>query len=313
MSDVQYSIKAVAQKTGLSTHVLRVWEKRYGAVTPVRTGSNRRVYTDHEVERFMLLRRATQAGHSISHIARLSDDSLRELTAPQAFLKSRPEAAADKAQAIGQSHLPRCIDAIQKLDHQALEQVLTEAMIDMGHQALLTHLISPLTNEVGELWRDGTLTVAHEHFASATIRTFLWNASRPYAIPETAPNLIVATPSGQLHELGAVIVAALARNQGWRVTYLGTSLPAAEIAGAARQNGARAVLLSVVYPEDDPNLPAELANLRRFLAADTALFVGGRAAGFYREALDAADAKVITTLEELYPALEELRGKRNNP
>ena len=75
---------------------------------------------------------------------------------------------------------------------------------------------------------------------------------------ENAPVLVVATPSGQLHELGALLVGAAAANLGWHVTYLGASLPAAEIAGAALQNRARAVALSLVYPEDDPTLEDEL-------------------------------------------------------
>ena len=77
--------------------------------------------------------------------------------------------------------------------------------------------------------------------------------------------LVVATPAGQIHELGALLVGAAAANLGWHVTYLGASLPAAEIAGAARQNRARAVALSLVYPEDDPRLEGELTRLRESL------------------------------------------------
>ena len=84
-------------------------------------------------------------------------------------------------------------------------------------------------------------------------------------MPANAPRIIVATPAGQLHELGAVIVKDAAAQIGWHTTYLGASLPAAEIAGAAVQNRAVVVALSIVYPEDDPDLPQELISLRRFL------------------------------------------------
>ena len=59
-----------------------------------------------------------------------------------------------------------------------------------------------------------------------------------------------------------------AANLGWQVTYLGASLPAAEIAGAAQQRRARAVALSLVYPEDDPRLAGELTRLRESLPAE---------------------------------------------
>src|SRR3954453_16918076 len=86
--------------------------------------------------------------------------------------------------------------------------------------------------------------------------------------------LVVATPNGQLHELGALLASAAASNLGWLVTYLGASLPAAEIAGAARQNQARAVALSLVYPEDDQKLEGELFRLRESLPAEVTLLVG---------------------------------------
>ena len=48
-------MKMVSQRTGLSAHVLRVWERRYEAVTPDRTGTNRRLYSEEEVHRLELM------------------------------------------------------------------------------------------------------------------------------------------------------------------------------------------------------------------------------------------------------------------
>lgn len=319
MSDVFHSIKAVAQQTGLSSHVIRVWEKRYGAVRPVRTDSNRRVYSSEEVKRLILLRQATQLGHSIGNIARLSSESLTELLENQPTITSNPTTrsfgndATVSAASDGPSKdrlVEKCLDHIRNLDNQAFEGTLNEAMVSMGHQGLLLGLIAPLTQAIGEEWRHGTLKVAHEHFASAIIRTFLWNASRPFVASESAPNLIVATPAGQHHEVGAVMVAAVARNQGWRVTYLGTCLPAAEIAGAAIQNGAKAVLLSIVYPEDDSGLPSELRSLRKLLPKDIQILVGGRASKGYRDALEEIGAVLLSDLQTLYPALDSVRSRR---
>ena len=127
--------------------------------------------------------------------------------------------------------------------------------------------------------------------------------------------LVVATPAGQIHELGALLVGAAAANVGWHVTYLGASLPAAEIAGAARQNRARAVALSLVYPEDDPRLEGELTRLHDSLPAEVTLLVGGRAMPAYRAALEKIDATPLEDLTHLCATLDELRkpaehGKR---
>jgi methylmalonyl-CoA mutase cobalamin-binding subunit len=140
------------------------------------------------------------------------------------------------------------------------------------------------------------------------MRTFLTNLARPFGGSQTSPGLIVATPVGQLHELGALLVAGLAANLGWQVTYLGASLPAAEIAGAARQKQARAVALSLVYPEDDSALEGELRTLRDLLPAEVALLVGGRALPAYRATLESLGATLIEELAQVGSALDELRS-----
>ena len=82
--------KRVARRTGLSAHVIRIWEKRYGAVQPERTGTNRRLYSEEQIERLSLLREITRAGHSIGPVAKLPTEKLRKLAA---------EASRDNGQA----------------------------------------------------------------------------------------------------------------------------------------------------------------------------------------------------------------------
>jgi len=179
----------------------------------------------------------------------------------------------------------------------------------------LQRVVAPLAQRIGDLWRDGSITAAHEHFASAVIRIFLGHAAKPFAGIESSPVLVVATPAGQIHELGALLVGAAAANLGWHVIYLGASLPAAEIAGAARQNQARAVALSLVYPEDDPRLEGELTRLHESLPAEVTLLVGGRAMPAYRGALQSIGALQVSDLSQLFSVLDSLRkpsdkGKR---
>jgi methanogenic corrinoid protein MtbC1 len=164
-----------------------------------------------------------------------------------------------------------------------------------------------LAQTVGDYWREGKITAAHEHFASGYIRTFLTNLAKPFGGNEGGPALVVATPAGQLHELGALLAGALAANLGWQVTSLGASLPATEIACAARQKQARAVALSLVYPEDDASLPDELTMLREALPAETALIVGGRAMPAYRDLLERLGAVLTEDLAQFGLALDRLR------
>jgi DNA-binding transcriptional MerR regulator len=227
-----HPIRVVARKTGLTAHVIRVWEKRYAAVSPERTQTNRRCYADTDVERLHLLRRATLTGHSIGQIARLPTERLRALVAADAMIPpmSPKTISSALAESTSQVLLEACFAAIAKLDSAGLEETLTRAAVIFSQPVLIEQVIVPLMHRIGDLWRDGKLRVAHEHLTSAVVRTVLGRLSRSFTPSPSAPSLVVTTPAGQLHELGALSVAATAASDGWHVTYLGPSLPAEEIA-----------------------------------------------------------------------------------
>lgn len=305
MPEVQHSIKVAARRCGLSTHVIRVWEKRYDAVSPDRTDTNRRLYSEDEIERLTLLRAATQAGHSISNVARVPTEKLRKLLA-QSSPAPALTATTRKSTSVA-TLVEAAVNEVRNLNSTGLEELFARAATVHGQHGLLENVIAPLAVKVGDLWRDGLITAAHEHFVSAVIRNFLVRNSKPYGLNGNTPTVVVGTPAGQLHEIGAVMAAAAANDMGWRVVYLGTSLPATEIAGAAIQHQARAVALSIVFPGDDPNLPGELESLHKLLPEQTKLIVGGRAAESYQSTLQRLGATAVTDLHGLYKVLERLR------
>lgn len=307
MSSSHHAINAVVRRTGLSAHVIRIWEKRYGAVEPERTATNRRLYSDEQIERLLLLREITQAGQSIGYVAQLPTEQLKQLAAGEFARENQPARGAATSTPASNAFLEDCLTAVKTLDGRGLEQSLKQAETALGAQGMLQRVAAPLAQTIGTLWRDGTISAAHEHFASAVLRTHLAHAARPFAATANEPVIIVATPAGQLHELGALLVAALAANLGWHVTYLGASLPAPEIAGAAKQNHARAVALSIVYPEDDPRMEGELTRLHELLPPEVTLIVGGRAMPAYGSTLEKIRAVQANSLTHLCAALDALR------
>src|ERR1700753_4069767 len=104
----KYRIGAVTRLTGLSADVVRVWERRYGAIRPVRSEAGTRLYSDADVARLRRLRQAVEKGHSIGQAARLSEDELDRIV--------------DEEQAAGDAPSPyakvreRFLDAISRMD-----------------------------------------------------------------------------------------------------------------------------------------------------------------------------------------------------
>jgi len=309
-TELGYLIKVVARRTGLTPHGIRAWEKRYGVVSPMRTATNRRLYSEADIERLRLLRQATLAGHSIGQIAQWPAEKLLALVEADqgATSKTRQTPQPGSNGSSPQSYLDACIAAVQGLDADALQATLTRAAVSLSRPVLMEQVILPLMHQIGELWREGTLRVAHEHLASAVVRSFLGTLEGAYQVTDSAPHLVVTTLAGQLHELGALIAAATAASEGWRVTYLGPNLPAEEIAGAVQQNRAKALALSIVYPADDPHVTRELEKLRRYLPEEVVLIVGGRAADAYSDVLDTIGAIRLQDMPSLRVKLEALRS-----
>ena len=121
---------------------------------------------------------------------------------------------------------------------------------------------------------------------------------------------MVATPAGQLHELGAFIGSCLARKNGWKIVYLGPCLPADEIAGAVARVNATALLISIVYPMDDPKLELELRRLREQTPKLFPILVGGGAIDSYRKILTDIEAVLISDFSGLNGELLKIRKDR---
>jgi len=296
----RYPVRVVIARTGLTADVLRAWERRYGAVRPQRSGGRQRLYSEEDVTRLTLLRRATLAGHSIAEVARLRTDALEALV-------DEPHAEASRAVPDVESAVVRAaLAATERLDGPALERTLKRAALTLG-TGFVDRIAPRFLTAVGERWHEGMLSPAHEHLATSVVRRVLdWllDAHVPVA---RAPRLIVATPAGEHHELGAMLGAAAAVAEGWAVVYLGANLPAADIVAAAQQVRARAVALSAVYGNRGGTL-AEVKRTARALQGGTTLFAGGRAIDTSTEALREAGVRVLPDIPALRRALRTLSG-----
>ena len=305
----RHPIKVVARRTGLSPDVIRAWEKRYEAVVPQRTPTGHRLYSDADLERLLLLSRVVEAGRRIGDVAGLSLDRLHGLAAEDEEARQRAPMTSRTAPRGGESaadFLGRALLAVEALDGQALDETLQGATVSLSGPVLRRDLLLPLMHRVGEGWRRGTLRIAHEHLASAIVRSFLGTIRGTANLSPSAPRLLVTTPAGQAHELGALIVASGAAESGWRVTYLGPNLPAEEIAAVAREQRVRAVALSLVYPPDDPQVHMELQKLRRLLGDEVTVFVGGTEAASYAKTLNEIHAVRAKDLDDFQTRLEAL-------
>jgi DNA-binding transcriptional MerR regulator/methylmalonyl-CoA mutase cobalamin-binding subunit len=300
----RHPIGVVAERTGLSPDLLRVWERRYRAVEPSRSLDGQRYYSDADVERLRLLRLATLAGRTISQVAGLTTEELTRLLREDEAARQQVSRRAETAPlAPAREEVERALDLARAVNAPGLESFLRRTAAAFGVPLFLDGLVAPLLRRLGEEWAGGRLTPAQEHVATAIIQRVLEGAIQFLTTPHDAPNLLLATPAGEQHRMGSALAATAAAAEGWRVTNLGPDLPAGEIAAAARAVEARVVGVSIVYPGERDRVLAELRILRSRLSASVPLVAGGAGAVALAAELRAAGILVVQDLSEFRAAL----------
>jgi len=279
-------MRLVVRRTGLSPDVLRVWERRYGVVQPVRSAGGQRLYSTADIERLVLLHRAARAGYGIARAAQLTPEELKVVAAsmvegagsPREYGGMSPESIATSALA-----------AVESFDAATLEAQLRRASTLFSSDEFLEEVLGPLLHVVGSRWHEGAISPAHEHLATTTVRRVLdWLGATLEAEAE-APLIAVATLAGEAHEMGAMFVARVAAECGWRVRYFGAGLPPDHLASAAAQLGARVVAISVVNmgATHDAAMLEQIHALRTELPDSAIIMAGGRGAKSLGAQLDA--------------------------
>jgi DNA-binding transcriptional MerR regulator len=299
-----HRIGAVARLSGLTTHAIRVWERRYGSAAPSRSAGGARLYTEQDVQRFKLIKQLLDSGYSTRAIANLDLAQLSKLAVPDDSAAGEPLAPAQEPREV-RPVIEALLEAIGDMNVELAERVLVRAGNELSPRELVLSVLAPALQEIGARWASGELCTASEHAASALLRTRLGAllATQPVG---KAPPVVCTTPSGEQHELGALLVAVLIAMSGRRTIFLGANLPAEQIAEAVRLSRATSVALSlVVLPPEDAR--RELNRLSKLLPANVELVVGGRGTTH----LDRVPSRVrvLRSLPELEAWVEE-SGKK---
>ena len=279
---MRYPIRAVSKLTGIAIDTLRAWERRYHAVAPTRDDRGR-LYSDADIARLRLLHDAVARGHAIGRIAALTDAQLRALHERTTDGTPPAVSAAPDTQAL--------LDALRRLDAPGVEREIGRFAATLAPDVLLRDVAMPLLCNVGDAWRAGQATVAHEHLLSAALRNVLGSLLRVYSPGRAATGpaslLLFATPSGERHELGTLGAAILAATRGAGVLYLGPDMPAREIAASVAATQARVVVLGVTASSSGAVRSNQLKTLARLLPDPVELWIGGRHAKSAAAALGA--------------------------
>jgi DNA-binding transcriptional MerR regulator len=262
-------IGELSRRLGVSAHVLRAWERRYGLLHPQRSASGYRLYSQADEDRVRRMQAHLARGLSAAEAARAALDE--DQATPSDFLDhvdegrvARPEGLAATAGALAQ--------ALDALDEPAAQAVLDRLLAEFTVETVLRDVVLPYLHELGERWQRGTVSVAQEHFASHLLRGRLASLARGWGHGH-GPQALLACAPGELHDLPLLAFGIVLHRNGWRVRYLGADTPLAELTRMAADVRPDLVVLTVATPDRLDGLSEPLSRLARL--APLALAGGG--------------------------------------
>jgi DNA-binding transcriptional MerR regulator len=250
-------IGELSKRSGVSPHVLRAWERRYGLLRPVRSSGGLRLYSADDVERVRLMREHLAQGIAAAEAAALVSGS--SATAAPAGPAFSPEAA--------RGELGVALESFDEARaHVVIDRLLSVATVDV----FLTDVVLPYLHELGERWERGEASVAQEHFASNVLRGRLLGLGRDWG-RGIGPQALLACLPGEQHELGLIAFGLALRTRGWRIAYLGSDTPLETLENAATALEPDLIALAAVAADRLESLGDDL----RRLAQNHTVVLGG--------------------------------------
>jgi MerR family transcriptional regulator, light-induced transcriptional regulator len=248
-------IGELSRRLGVSEHVLRAWESRYGLLQPVRSPGGFRLYSEADELRIRQMQAYLADGLSAAEAARAVLDGGAAATLSRL---AEPDLAASAGSELSAT-LRQALDAF---DEPAAQAVLDRLFADLSVPAVLRYVVLPYLADLGERWQRGAASIAMEHFASNIIRGRLAGLARGWGSGH-GPQALLACPPGELHDMALMIFGIVLNRNGWRIDYLGTRTPVEELERAVDATRPDLVVLAATVPETLEPLRPELASLGR--------------------------------------------------
>ena len=221
------SIGELSRLTGITTHTLRVWEKRYGSPCSQRLPSGHRRYFKEDIPRLRAVSKALESGYRASKVVPGTLEELHGLMGLKHLIDKYPK--SDQEKTSNQLIIESWISFIHDFHDDCLLQSFHEKWNQLGPLNFIVHLMAPFIEEIGKAWELEELTISQEHFATECIVSFLTNKWRQLNIRKEGWTILMATLPGETQLLGMLMATVVASLSGGKVIFLGPNTPLEDV------------------------------------------------------------------------------------
>lgn len=268
-----YFIKDLENLSGIKAHTIRIWEKRYLLLSPERTSTNIRTYSDADVRRLLNVSALIKSGFKISLVANYSEDKLRSEVLKLGLQTNSPNYIIDQ--------LILCTVNFQTNE---FIDYFNKTIIDRGFEDTIQNVVFPFLERIGILWQTGSIYTAHEHFISNLIRNRLIIETEKLEIQIHNNNAVFFLPENELHEIGLLYFKFLAKQKGVSGLYLGQSLPYIDLENTISKNNFDFVFTCFIQAIGKSELDKYILSLSD-LFKKVKIFIAGRQLSIHKPKL----------------------------
>jgi len=211
----KYSISELEKLSGVKAHTIRIWEKRYQLINPRRTETNIRYYLKEDLTKLLRVSILNNNGYKISSIANFDDTSIKEKVENLISVNDDIE-----------NFIDYLVVTMINMDELQFEKEVAKLVHKLGFEDTIVKVIYPFLNKIGVLWINERISPAQEHFITHLIRQKIISAIDRIPLKDTYyASFILYLPDKELHELGLLFCYYIAKKSGFKVYYLGQTVP----------------------------------------------------------------------------------------
>lgn len=265
----QFSISQLENYSGIKAHTIRIWEKRYGALTPNRSEGNTRYYDGDQLRRLLNIVSLSGNKYKVSELCGMPDKKLFKLLCDQ---KNDNENKKDEY------FVSQLIAAAISYDEYQFDKIFSYCLLRYGLKDMYLKLLYPVLSRTGLMWACDELPTANEHFISNLIRQKLVTAID--SLPPSKNNQdswLLFLPENEFHEIGLLLSHYLILLSGRKVIYLGSNMPVQSVIESAEQLSCKNLLFFLVHRNSEEEIQKYLSNISIYFKEKNIYAVGDKA------------------------------------
>lgn len=213
----QYTITDLEKYSGIKSHTIRTWEKRYNIFTPQRLSRNRRLYTIEDLKKLLNIVFLNKKGIKISKISDFNSTDIYNTVV---------------SQLLGSLHykneITQLAQACQKLDGTALVNIINTLEEELASSQISNLLLDEIMEYFQINWQLSNIQPTHGIFLNNYLEHVFHH--KLYTLKPTKPTsstpytIVIFSPENEFFTMRLLHLQYLLKSMGFKTVYLGHSV-----------------------------------------------------------------------------------------